>query len=156
MEGCIRLRRHSKYSTMVWEDLCPLKDFHSFLTLFRDVVIKLILSLVDTSLSSQAWRTSLSQTRQGRRGSRVGNTGCSLPRTMLLCPNTGTSPPILVTQIRSFCRFRSRVVWFRHGVASWAVYVAGDGGDLRAYYWVQRNEGGTLESQTRTRSEGEL
>jgi hypothetical protein len=113
MEGCIRLRRHSKYSTMVWEDLCPLKDFHSFLTLFRDVVIKLILSLVDTSLSSQAWRTSLSQTRQGRRGSRVGNTGCSLPRTMLLCPNTGTSPPILVTQIRSFCRFRSRVVWFR-------------------------------------------
>jgi hypothetical protein len=28
------LRRHSKYSTMVQEDLCPLKDFHSFLIPF--------------------------------------------------------------------------------------------------------------------------
>jgi hypothetical protein len=60
---------------MIREELCPLKDFHAFLIPFHDVVVKLILSLAGTSLSSQAWRTSLSQTRQGRRGSRVGNTG---------------------------------------------------------------------------------
>jgi hypothetical protein len=27
MEGCVRLQRHSKYSMMVREDLCPLRDF---------------------------------------------------------------------------------------------------------------------------------
>jgi len=75
---------------------------------------------------------------------------------MLLCPSTGTSPPILVTRIRSFCRFRSRVAWFR--IIRCCILGRVRGRRWRGFEGVlldTKNEGVTLESQTRTRPEGD-